>query len=146
MPLEAAQFTASVYPHTVLHIGEGQAGLHGGIVLSEGGLHGDIASGHSEGILAVALVSHGNGVPLGIGNGNTIGLVALVGSQCYSDCQPGRRTAVGHLHSTVGCFLNCHVVAGHGGAAAGTPCNCNNTRSSIYRSSLGWTAISQNIC
>src|SRR5699024_8437882 len=66
-----------IEPVVSLHVGEGQAGLHGGVILGKGGLHGDSRSGHGEGILAVALVGKLDLVAVLVGDGDGIQLVAL---------------------------------------------------------------------
>src|SRR5699024_2064627 len=45
-----------IEPVVGLHVGEGQAGVHRGIVLGEGGLHSNGRGGHGEGVLAVTLI------------------------------------------------------------------------------------------
>ena len=89
-------------PGVLVHIPE--AGGGAGILvvdLHEGGLNGHLGPGHLEGILAIALVGQLDLVPILVGDGQLVQLIALVGLDGDGHRPAAGGALGGHGHTAV---------------------------------------------
>ena len=89
-------------PGILVHIPE--AGGGAGILvvdLHEGGLNGHLGPGHLEGILAIALVGQLDLVPILVGDGQLVQLIALVGLDGDGHRPAAGGALGGHGHAAV---------------------------------------------